>query len=70
MPGEGSFGEHFDELKPGCANSNSAHADRAAAREQQVQPLKERVQRRTPEQIVDVPVVTQTGPHDPDTENS
>ena len=43
-------------------NSRSAHADRAAVREQQVQPLNERVQQQTPEQIVDVLDVTQTGP--------
>ena len=63
-------GEHCDELKPDCLNSSSTPADRAAAREQQVQSLKERVQQQSPEQIVDVPVVTQTGPHDPDTQNS
>ena len=46
---------HTDALKPDCTNSNSAHADRAAAREQQIQPLKERVQQWTLEQIVNVP---------------
>ena len=40
------------------------HAHRVASREEEVQPLKERVLQQTPEQFVDVPVVTQTGPHD------
>ena len=48
----------FVELKPDCVNPSSTHADRAAAREQQIQPLKERVQRQTPERIGDVPVDT------------
>ena len=48
--------EHTDELKPDCTNSSSAHADRAAAREQQIQPLKERVQQQTLKQIMNVPV--------------
>ena len=46
--------EHTDELKPDCTNSSSAHADRAAAREQQIQSLKERVQQQSLEQIVNV----------------
>ena len=39
--------EVFDELKRDCTNSSSAHADRAPAREQQIQSLKERVQQQT-----------------------
>ena len=50
--------EHFDELKPDCTNSSSAHANRAAAREQQIQPLRERVQQQTLDQIVKVLVET------------
>ena len=51
----------FDELKPGCTNSSSTRAVGAAAREQQIQPLKERVRQRTLEQIVNV-----TGERDKD----
>ena len=39
--------EVFDEMKRDCTNSSSAHADRAPAREQQIQSLKERVQQQT-----------------------
>ena len=52
--------EHADELKPDCTNSGSAHTDRAAARKQKIQLLKERVQQQTLEQIVNVLVETQT----------
>ena len=54
--------ELFDELKPDC----TTQADRAAAREQEIQLWKERGQQQTLEQIVNVPVHTQTGPHDPE----
>ena len=54
--------EHSDERRPDCANSSSTHADGAAAREQQIQPLKERVQQHTPEEIVGVPVDTDRSP--------
>ena len=50
--------ELFDELKPDCTNSSSTRADRAGAREQQIQPLQERVRQRTLEQIANVPVET------------
>ena len=40
-------------------NSGSTHADRAASREKEAQSVKERVQQRTPEPGVDVPVATQ-----------
>ena len=54
--------EQSDELRPDCTNSRSTHADRAAAREPQVQPLKERIQQQTPERIVEVPVDTDRSP--------
>jgi len=37
----GLANEYFDKLKPDCVNSGITHADRAAAREQEIQSLKE-----------------------------
>ena len=48
--------EYYDKLKPDCLNSGITHADRAAAPEQEIQSLEERVQQRNVEQAADVPV--------------
>ena len=52
----GLASEYLDKLKPDCMNSSITHADRVAAREQEIQLSKERVRQRTVEQTVDVPV--------------